>query len=142
MIRELDTISSDGSGVLPAQMSDGGRCNGDTSGPRALMLAVLEDAVRCIEQGHRRRGVHARRLAVDAEAWVRSDRRDWPFAFASICEVLGFDTNAFRKRILTAGNDAPHARRARVRAPIRIRTVEHPRERKRATSSTDRTGAR
>ena len=84
MIAELDTTSCDMSGILPAQMSVGVRWNGDTSGPRALMLAVLEDAVRCIEQGRRRRGFRARRLGAEAEAWVRSDSRAWPFSFANI----------------------------------------------------------
>jgi len=81
MIGEFDTTSCDTSGVLPAQMSVGVWWNGDTSGPRALMLAVVEDAAQCIEQGRRRRRFHARRLASDAEAWVRSNDRDWPFSF-------------------------------------------------------------
>jgi hypothetical protein len=82
--------------VLPAQMSRGMRWDGDTSGPRALMLAVLEDAVRCIERGRRRGHFHARRLAVEANAWMRSDQRGWPFSFVNICEVLGFDADAVR----------------------------------------------
>ena len=123
MIDELDTTSYDTSGILPAQMSVGSRLNGDTSGPRALMLAVLEDAVHCIEQGRRRRGFRARRLAANAEAWVRSDSRDWPFSFVNICEVLGFDADAFRERLLTMRNDASDGRRVRVRAPIRIRRI-------------------
>ena len=58
--------------VLPVQMFWGPRWDGDTSGPRALMLAVLEDAVRCLEEGRRRSNYRARRLAAEAEAWVRS----------------------------------------------------------------------
>jgi len=96
---------------------------GDTSGPRALVLAVLEDALQCIERGRRRRTFHARRLAADAEAWVRSDRQDWPFSFLNICEVLGFEADAFRKRLLTTRNAASDARRVRLRAPIRVRAL-------------------
>jgi hypothetical protein len=51
MIAEFDTTSCDTSGILPAQMSVGARWNGDTSGPRALMLAVLEDAVVVHREG-------------------------------------------------------------------------------------------
>src|SRR5262249_10020480 len=126
IIGEFETASCDTSGVLPAQMSVGARWNGDTSGPRALMLAVLEDAVRCIEEGRRRRSFHARRRAVEAEAWVYCNRRDWPFSFVNICDVLGFDADAFRRRLLTSKNDASGTRRVPGRAPIRMRptTVE------------------
>src|SRR5215831_19805487 len=101
MIGEFEATTVDTSGILPAQRSVGTRWNGDTSGPRALMLAVLEDALQCIERGRRRRTFPARRLAADAEAWVRSDRRDWPFSFVNICEVLGFEVDAVRRRLLT-----------------------------------------
>jgi hypothetical protein len=134
MIAELDTTSCDTSGILPAQMSVGVRWNGDTSGPRALMLAVLEDAVQCIEKGRRRRGFRARRLGAEAEAWVRSDSRDWPFSFANICEVLGFDVDAFRKRLLVMRNDASDARRVRLRAAIRVRGMTLAPERRRASA--------
>ena len=134
MIAELDTTSCDTSGILPAQMSVGVRWNGDTSGPRALMLAVLEDTVYCIERGRRRRGFRARRLGADAEAWVRSDSRDWPFSFVNICEVLGFDADRFRKRLLVMGNDASDGRRIRLRAAIRSRAMTLAPERRRASA--------
>jgi len=123
MIGEFDTTSSDMSGLLPAQISAGVRWNGDTSGPRALMLAVLTDAVQCIEQGRRSRRFRARRLAAEAEAWVRSNSRDWPFSFVNLCEVLGFDPDAFRRRLLTTANDPSDGRRVRVRAAIRGRAM-------------------
>ena len=122
MVGEFET-TSDASGILPAQMSVGVRWDGETSGPRALMLAVLEDAVRCIEAARRRRTFYTRRLAAEAEAWVRCDRRDWPFSFVNVCEVLGFDADAFRARLLTLRNDRSDARRIRVRAPLRIRAM-------------------
>ena len=123
MIGEFETTSCDAAGILPAQMAVGARWTSDTSGPRALMLAVLEDAVRCIEEGRRRRSFHARRLAAEADVWVRCDRRDWPFSFVNVCDVLGFDADALRKRLLTTENDASGARRVRVRAPIRMRPM-------------------
>jgi hypothetical protein len=100
MTSKLEVAGCEPSAVLPAQSSAGVRWDGDTSGPRALMLAVLEDAVRCIEEGHHGRRFHARRLAAEAEAWVRSDRTSWPFSFVNICEVLGFDAGAVRGRLL------------------------------------------
>ena len=87
--------------ILPAQMTSGMRDDGDTSGARALMLAILEDAMLCIERGRRRRHPRTRQLAAEAESWVRSDSRAWLFSFASICDVLGFDPDALRVRLLT-----------------------------------------
>jgi len=54
MTSEVELAACELSALLTAQSSGGVRWDGDTSGPRALMLAVLEDAVRCIEEGHRR----------------------------------------------------------------------------------------
>ena len=86
--------------ILPAQMTAGARVDADTSGARALMLAILEDAVLCIERGRRRRHRRTRQLAAEAETWVRSDCREWLFSFASICDVLGIDPDALRVRLL------------------------------------------
>jgi hypothetical protein len=100
--------------VLPAQISVDARWMGQTSGPIGLMLAVLEEAARCIDCGRRRRHLGVRKLAAEAEAWVRWDGREWPFAFANICDVLGLDVNAARLRLL---GDESHAT-DRARAPV------------------------
>lgn len=115
--------SCDESGLLPAQMSVGVRWDGDTSGPLSLMLAVLTDAVQCIEQGRRRRAFRARRLAAEAEAWVRSNRRDWPFSFLNVCEALGFDAHGFRNRLFALRNEASDRPRMRLRPSIRPRAM-------------------
>jgi hypothetical protein len=89
--------------ILPSQISVDAQRVSATSGPIALMLSVLEDAARCIERGRRRRHSGIRKLATEAEAWVSCDSREWPFAFASICDVLGLDVDAARARFLADG---------------------------------------
>jgi len=111
--------------VLPAQMLAGAHWDGDTSGPRALMLAVLKDAVRCIEGGRWRGHRRASRLATEAEAWVRCERREWPCSFVNICEVLGFDVDTLRAHLLTSPRDA--ARRTRL--GVHVRSVTMPPQR-------------
>ena len=96
------------SAVPRAQTFLDARRDGDTSGPRALMIAVLEDAVLCIEAGRWRRHFRVRRLAAEAEAWMRCEHRAWPFSFVNICEVLGFDAAAVRARLLMSGRDENH----------------------------------
>jgi hypothetical protein len=101
-------------GILPSQTSVGATWASDASGPIALMLAVLEEAARSIERGRRRRHPRTSILAAEAAAWVRCDSREWPFAFASICDVLGLDVDAARARFLDYGEP----RTDRGRAPV------------------------
>jgi hypothetical protein len=115
--------------VLPVQMSWGGRGDGDISGARALMLAILEDALRCIQRGRRRRHKINRQLA-EAEAWVREESREWLFAFANICDVLGIDADALRVRLLSnvehPANGAGAARTAADELSTRSGAVARP----------------
>ena len=97
--------------ILPSQIAVDGRWVSDTFGPVALMRAVLEEAARCIERGRRRRHPGNRQLAAEADAWVRCDSREWPFAFASICDVLGLDVDATRACFLADGKYQTGARR-------------------------------
>ena len=114
--------------VLPAQVFSGAGCSGSTSGTRALRLAILEDAMLCIERGHQQRHRRTRRLAAEAETWMRSDCHEWLFSFASICDVLGLDADALRARLLLTNVEHPAngGRAARAEAdepPSRSRDV-------------------
>lgn len=100
--------------ILPSQISVDAPWASATSGPIALMLAVLEEATRCIERGRQRRHPEIRKLAAEAEAWVSCDSREWPFAFASVCDVLGLDVEAARARLLADGEHRAGARRMPV----------------------------
>jgi hypothetical protein len=74
MTRDFELMPCGPGAVLPAQVSEGVRWDADTSGERALMFAVLEDAVRCIENGRWQRRFRARRLAAEG-GLVRCDHR-------------------------------------------------------------------
>ena len=64
------------------------------------MRAVLEDALLCLQGHFISMGRRGRRLAQEAEAWFLSEDVHWPFAFISICEVLGLDPVAVREALL------------------------------------------
>ena len=53
MRSEIEMALFEPSAVLPPPMSVGARLVSDISGPSALMLAVLKDAVRYLERGRR-----------------------------------------------------------------------------------------
>jgi hypothetical protein len=86
---------------LPTQLATPRR-DSLISGERALMLAVLEDAIRCLERRRR-----SSRLARKAELWVRADDQQWPFSFVNVCANLDIDAGRLRAALL--------ARRARKR---------------------------
>ena len=80
---------------------------GPGAGERALMRAVLEDAVQCLagEIGPR----HERpQLAVEAREWFGSTDIHWPFSFENVCDALNLDAARLRAEVLrTAPEIAP-----------------------------------
>jgi hypothetical protein len=98
--------------ILPVQISWATRRGGNTSGACSLMVAILEDAKLCIERGRRRRHWRTRAQAAEAETWMRSDCREWLFSFASICDVLGFDADDLRARLLADAEPSASGGRA------------------------------
>lgn len=72
-------------------------------GEKRLMLAVLKDAVGCIEhyhphEGHGGNDWLACRAAI---GWVLSHDRTWPFSFENICAVLELDPSRLRAALCT-----------------------------------------
>ena len=67
---------------------------------RNLMLAVLEDAIRCF-LGYRDGDTSARnRLAyADARDWINSQSRYSIFAFRNLCEIIGIDPDSLRREL-------------------------------------------
>jgi DNA-binding CsgD family transcriptional regulator len=72
---------------------------GPAAGERALLRAVLEDAIRCMAAAVgpvRERAV----LAAEARAWVNDTDRRWPMSFENVCDALGFEGAMLRSRLL------------------------------------------
>jgi hypothetical protein len=67
---------------------------------RRLMLAVLEDAVWCFQNGLAAKDKRKRGLSQDAETWLMEDGGGWLFSFNEICEMLGIEPNNVRKHLL------------------------------------------
>jgi hypothetical protein len=68
---------------------------------RRLMVAVLEEAISAVLGGARSGTEERRAIAHEAERWFASDSRAWPFAFCTLCDVLGLDVG--RVRLVLAG---------------------------------------
>jgi hypothetical protein len=64
---------------------------------KALLLAVLEDGVRCFQDNVLPRNRKKQMLFEEAQEWLFSDNSDWLFSFVSICAVLGLDPSYIRR---------------------------------------------
>ena len=81
-----------------------------------LMIAVLHDAVDCLEKYRFATDIRDRRLFNEAKQWFLAHETEWPYSFECICGVLQLDSNAVRQRLRVM----PQARkgaRAAVRSP-------------------------
>jgi len=86
--------------VLPDQIQQGYRRDSYLSGEKALMLAVLEDGIRCFQEHLRNARSNPRLLSQQAEEWIRAVDYEWPFSFNNVCETLGIDPSALRRALL------------------------------------------
>lgn len=62
-----------------------------------LMLAVLDDAIKCIQKYAFARHRKGKILFQEAEDWVQEINRDWPFSFVNVCDILGFAPDYLRE---------------------------------------------
>ncbi len=67
---------------------------------RALMRAVLVDAIRCLA-GEVSPLTERVRLASQARTWVRSQDEEWPFSFENVCAALDLQTARLRTLLLS-----------------------------------------
>lgn len=70
-----------------------------SNGPSALMLAILEDALLCIQRQFTSAKKRDQRLAKEATAWIFNNDTRWPFACANICNTLGIDLDYLRLKV-------------------------------------------
>jgi hypothetical protein len=64
---------------------------------KKLMLAILDDALRCREKYLYAKDRRGKKLFREAEEWLLSEEDDWVFSFSHVCEVLGYNPSYLRK---------------------------------------------
>jgi len=87
---------------------------GQLTGTKALMLAVLEDGIRSYLGG-------SKIIGQEAEFWIYSHRRQSPFSFVVVCEMLGLDPDAVRKTLKRMKMQHVSPRKALPRARHNVR---------------------
>jgi len=86
--------------MLPAQFYSGRRSRGAHDAEYELVVAVLQDAIDCFQKHLFARERKARQLFVDAEEWIMSADRRWPFSFENVCDLLDVDAACLRQGLV------------------------------------------
>lgn len=118
--------------ILPEQFYEQRNGMEHVTGEKALMLAVLEDGIRCFQEHLKNPRVRPRLLARQAEKWIRSGDWDWPFSFNNVCESLSLNPDCLRSRLLAprpTGEAAPKPRPSSHRVYRLTPRVKPPRRR-------------
>ena len=85
---------------LPSQFYGNRGLSRQLEGEKRLMLAILKDAVECLEKYRRARSSSGRALYQNALEWVEDRSTGWLFSFSNICDLLGFDPDYLREFLL------------------------------------------
>lgn len=64
-----------------------------------LMIAVLHEALDCLEKHRFATDSANRRLFDETMQWFQVPESEWPYSFENICGVLDLDSNAVRRRL-------------------------------------------
>jgi len=83
--------------LLPSQFFGVLKRKGAHQAERRLAVAVLQDAVDCYQKHLLARDRKARQLFIDAEQWIGSEDRSWPFSFENICDLLQINAAYLRR---------------------------------------------
>ena len=74
--------------LTPGQYFDSNRRDSSDIPLKRLMMAVLQDAIRCFQKGsHAKSGAKPRYL-FEVQEWIFGENGEGPFAFQSVCDIL------------------------------------------------------
>ncbi len=85
---------------LPSQFYGNRGLSRQLEGEKRLMIAVLKDAVECLEKYRGTRNVAGQELYQNSLGWIEDKGTDWLFSFDNICGLLGFDPDYTRDFLL------------------------------------------
>ena len=86
--------------VLSAQYFDNLRRKTLFEPEKRLMLAILEDGIRCYLENLYASGAKRKRVFEDAAAWIIETDGDWVFSFDHVCDALGLNPEYVRQGLL------------------------------------------
>ena len=99
---------------LPSQFYGTAGLSRQLDGEKRLMIAILKDAVECLDKYRGARSSSGRSHYQNALEWVQDKSTDWLFSFTNICDFLGFDPDYLREVLLKRENKYTRPFRAKV----------------------------
>jgi hypothetical protein len=102
--------------ILPSQYFSALRHRTSVHGERKLMLAVLEDGVRCYLKNMHAVSPRKRNLFFEVREWIHAKDNDGPFSFESLCQEFGLDSSRVRNALEGRHTVAQAAKRRHVLA--------------------------
>jgi hypothetical protein len=85
---------------LPSQFYGQRGLSRQLDGEKRLMIAILKDAVECLDKYRGARSGPGRYQYQNALQWVQDRSTQWLFSFTNICDLLGFDPDYLRQMLL------------------------------------------
>jgi hypothetical protein len=118
--------------ITPEQFYDSRKDDSEIRPVKKLMMAILEDALRCFQNNCDARSGSRKRLFQEAEHWLCGEGGDGPFSFDMVCETLGIEPTFLRgglkewrrqqlegTAVRKLARRSPVVRSGRISAPVR-----------------------
>ncbi len=86
--------------ITPEQYYDARRDDSALRPVKRLMMALLEDALRCFQNNGDAKSGPRKRLFSEAEEWLCSEGGEGPFSFETVCETLGIEPEFLRRGLI------------------------------------------
>ena len=99
---------------LPSQFYGTGGLSRQLEGEKRLMIAILKDALECLNKYRSAPSSSGRGHYQDALEWVEDKSTDWLFSFNNICDLLGFDPDYVRQVLLKKEGKYANSARGRI----------------------------
>jgi hypothetical protein len=101
---------------LPSQFYGQAGLSRQLEGEKRLMIAILKDAVECLEKYRDAKASGAQNQYQNALEWVQDTGTEWLFSFTNICDLLGFDPDYMRGVLLQREGQSTGGGRCKVLA--------------------------
>ena len=85
---------------LPSEFYGAGGLSRHLEGEKRLMIAILKDAVECLNKYRGARSSLGSSQYQNALEWIEDEGTEWLFSFNNICDLLGFDPDYLRKVLI------------------------------------------
>jgi hypothetical protein len=99
---------------VPSQFYGSAGLSRKLEGEKRLMIAVLKDAVECLDKYRGSRNSIGQSQYLSAIEWVEDTDTEWLFSFTNICDLLGFDPEYLREVLLKREKRYVKPERAKV----------------------------